>query len=124
MKKQINEIKRMQELAGLLTEENGNTNNTVFNSNEELCDFLNQNIKELIKHENIVNNWEVNDVDSLKLLVVEDGDAGDTTIIWSEEIGVMYHWLCPENELPDGGSFEWKEIEFKNTKFWTLYFNI
>jgi len=102
-------------------------------SNEGLCDFLNDNIKDLINQENIINMeddvdegdveyWTINDVSSLKL-ELSGGDGNE--IIWDGvEIGVSYHWFCPEEDLPDGGSFEWEEDELNGVEFWTIRYNI
>jgi len=106
-----------------------NINNLQINSNKDLCNFLNQNIKDLIKQENITDNDEdeeegyiVNDISSLKL-ELSGGDGNE--IIWDGvEIGVSYHWFCPEEDLPDGGSFEWEEDELNGVEFWTIRYNI
>lgn len=99
-------------------------------SNEELCRFLNNNIKDLIKKENISNDddnddvaYFVNtDINSLEL-ELGGGDDGDE-IIWNDEIGISYHWFCPEEDLSDGGSFEWEEDELNGVKYWVIKYNI
>ena len=105
-------------------------NNNPHTSNEGLCDFLNNNIKDLIKKENISNDddnddvaYFVNtDINSLEL-ELGGGDDGDE-IIWNDEIGISYHWFCPEEDLSDGGSFEWEEDELNGVKYWVIKYNI
>lgn len=112
-------------------------NNNPHTSNEGLCDFLNHNIKDLIKKEDISDNrnngvhWIVDDINSLELDIAVDGlykndeEEYDGSIIeYNKEIGIAYHWLCPEEDLPDYGSFEWEEMELAGVKFWKVEYNI
>ena len=97
-----------------------NINNFRINSNEDLLDFLNQNIKEFIKHEKI-DEWYDGDLDALKLELCE-GDDNGIEVTWNEFAGEMsYHYLDTEENLPDPGSGEWKKGEFKGVEFWKLY---
>lgn len=86
-------------------------------TNEGLLDFLNQNLQEFIKHEGV---WHQN-LDSLKLKL-RNGSDNKTEIAWEPwgGINLAYHWLCLKEDLPDGGSDEWTETEFKGVKFWRL----
>jgi len=123
-------LKTMIKLTNILKEiKIRNVNKPDLSTNEGLCDFLNQNIKELIKKEEITddeNNEDaayfidnVNDL-QLKLGGGEDGNE----IIWNDEIGISYHWFCPEEDLSDGGSFEWEEDELNGAEFWSIRYNI
>jgi len=98
-----------------------NINNFQINSNKNLYDFLNQNIKEFIKHESI-EAWYDGDLDALKLELHDTDDNGEIEVTWNEFAGEMsYHWLCPEEDLSDPGSGEWVKDEFKGAEFWKLY---
>ncbi len=97
------------------------------NSNEGLCNFLNQNVQEFIKHENI-DAWHENP-DILKLKIVKNhSESGKTEIRWINQYDTVfayveveaYHWLCPKENLPNPGSFAWVVTEFKDVKFWKL----
>lgn len=122
----------MIKLTNILKEIKIRNNNIPYHifSNEELCRFLNNNIKDLIKKENISNDddnddvaYFVNtDINSLEL-ELGGGDDGDE-IIWNDEIGISYHWFCPEEDLSDGGSFEWEEDELNGVKYWVIKYNI
>lgn len=122
----------MIKLTNILKEIKIRNNNIPYHifSNEELCRFLNNNIKDLIKKENISNDddnddvaYFVNtDINSLEL-ELGGGDDGDE-IIWNDEIGISYNWFCPEEDLSDGGSFEWEEDELNGVKYWVIKYNI
>ncbi len=104
-------------------------NNNPHTSNEGLCDFLNNNIKDLIKKENISNDDDNDDIDYFVNTDIDDlklelsGNENDE-IIWNDEIGISYNWFCPEEDLSDGGSFEWEEDELNGVKYWVIKYNI
>ncbi len=121
----------MVKLTNILKEIKIRNNNIPYHifSNEELCRFLNNNIKELIKKDKITDNeddehysWLVDNIGSLGLEVFYDVDFN--VVMYNEEIGVAYHWLCPKENLPDWGSFRWDEEELYGVKFWEVNYNI
>jgi len=89
-------------------------------TNEDLCDFLNQNIKEFAIHEDIYSWWDWNTAVP-KLEVTPSFGTGNKTEVRFDEFGYeSYHWLCPKEDLPNPGSYYWDKTEFKGVEFWKL----
>lgn len=101
--------------------------NNGFATNEELLEFLENNLEAFIEHEDLKrydrDDEDKEDLDTteltLDLIYLDQSEIGG--IIWDGiEIGRTYSCIPSE----DPGSFHWGPISFNGKKFYTIHYNI